>query len=96
MTEIAISRANVAVAFKEALQVISTHMGTMPVADDCTPSREIDSKAFAGMVAIEESNIVAGATTSCAWTFTGLALGLLTTTFPKIVQKGLWLLPVFS
>ena len=97
LTEIAISRANSALAFKEALQLISTHIGTMAtVGAGGTPSREIDSNPFAGIVAIEVSKTVAGATTSWAWTVTGLGLGLLTTTFPKTVQKALTLLPVLS
>jgi hypothetical protein len=44
-TEMAISLANSALAGAEALQLISTHIGTMaPAGDDGTPSREIDSE----------------------------------------------------
>lgn len=89
LTEMAISRANSALAGEEALQLISTYIGRMATAgDDGTPSREIDSEPFAGIV--EVSNTVDGeTTTSCATTFTGLALALVTTTLPNTVQKGL-------
>jgi hypothetical protein len=93
----AISRASSALAGKEVvLQIISTHIGA-PAVPTATPSREIDSDPFAGIVANDVSNSVAGeAKSSCAWTDTGPAFGLITTTFPKTVQKKLILFPVLS
>jgi hypothetical protein len=98
LTEMAISRANSAFAGEEALQVISTHIERMaPTGDDATPSRQIDSEPFAGIVAVEVSNTVDGETAaSCATTFTGLALAFATTTLPNTVQKALTLLPELS
>ena len=93
-----ISRANSALAGAVVLQFISTHIGgRAPAGDDGTPSREIVSEPFAGTVAVEVSNNVDGETTkSCATTFIGFALALVTTTLPNTVQKGLMLLPVLS
>lgn len=101
LTGTAMSRASSALAAEGLRQTISTHVGggAAPTALGVrTPSREIVSEPFAGMVAIEVSNTVGGAggatATSCARTLTALALA--TTTFPVITQKGLRLLPVFN
>jgi hypothetical protein len=93
------SRANSALAADGLRQTISTHVGggAAPAAFGVsTPSREIVSEPFAGIVAVEVSNTVGGAggaaATSCARTL--VALALVTTTFPVIAQKALRLLPV--
>src|SRR5215831_8568942 len=101
LTGTAMTRASSALAAEGLRHTISTHVGggAAPAAFGVsTPSREIVSEPFAGMVAVEVSNTVVGAggatATSCARTLTALALA--TTTFPVITQKGLKLLPVLS